>query len=53
MATVEESKASRPDALDARSLCEAFQITAERMGDRRRGAARPTASTELTLRAAA
>jgi long-subunit acyl-CoA synthetase (AMP-forming) len=33
MATVEESKASRPDALDARSLCEAFQITAQARGD--------------------
>jgi long-chain acyl-CoA synthetase len=33
MATVEESKAARPDALDARSLCEAFQITAAKRGD--------------------
>jgi long-chain acyl-CoA synthetase len=31
--TQEESKAPRPDALDARSLCEAFQMTAERRGD--------------------
>jgi len=33
MATVEETKAARPDALDARSLCEAFQITAAKRGD--------------------
>src|SRR3954467_14372665 len=31
--THEESTASRPDALDARSLCEAFQITAAKRGD--------------------
>src|SRR5689334_4954719 len=33
MATTQEEKAARPDALDARSLCEAFQITAARRGD--------------------
>src|SRR4051812_45106681 len=33
MATTEARTASRPAALDARSLCEAFQITAERRGD--------------------
>jgi long-subunit acyl-CoA synthetase (AMP-forming) len=33
MATLEESKVPRPAALDARSLCEAFQITAQERGD--------------------
>jgi long-chain acyl-CoA synthetase len=33
MATTEARTASRPVALDARSLCEAFQITAARRGD--------------------
>src|ERR1700750_3083800 len=34
MATLQEqSTAPRPEALDARSLCEAFQITAARRGD--------------------
>src|SRR5690242_7152804 len=33
MATLEESKVPRPAALDARSLCEAFQITAAARGD--------------------
>ena len=31
--TTEESKAPRPGAIDARSLCEAFQITAQARGD--------------------
>src|SRR5436190_2521520 len=31
--TQEESRASRPAALDARSLCEAFQVTAAQRGD--------------------
>src|SRR4051795_4145760 len=31
--TQEESRSSRPAALDARSLCEAFQITAQARGD--------------------
>src|SRR5947207_2509798 len=31
--TQEESRASRPAALDARSLCEAFQVTASKRGD--------------------
>jgi long-chain acyl-CoA synthetase len=33
MATTHEETAARPDALDARSLCEAFQITAAARGD--------------------
>src|SRR3954451_18234898 len=33
MATTQEQTAARPDALDARSLCEAFQITAAKRGD--------------------
>ena len=33
MATTERESIPRPAALDARSLCEAFQITAERRGD--------------------
>jgi long-subunit acyl-CoA synthetase (AMP-forming) len=45
--TQEESRASRPAALDARSLCEAFQITAAQRGDA--AAVRtPDGATELT-----
>jgi long-subunit acyl-CoA synthetase (AMP-forming) len=45
--TQEESTVPRPEALDARSLCEAFQITAARRGD---GVAvrTPDGATELT-----
>jgi long-chain acyl-CoA synthetase len=47
MAITEEETAARPDALDARSLCEAFQITAALRGD---GIAvrTPDGSLELT-----
>src|SRR5436305_8243137 len=45
--TQEESRAARPPALDAQSLCEAFQITAARMGDAV-AVRTPDGSTELT-----
>jgi len=47
MATTQEETAARPDALDARSLCEAFQITAARRGDAV-AVRTPDGSTELT-----
>ena len=45
--TQEESTVPRPEALDARSLCEAFQITAARRGDAV-AVRTPDGSTELT-----
>jgi long-chain acyl-CoA synthetase len=47
MATTEARMASRPAALDARSLCEAFQITAAQRGDAV-AARTPDGSVELT-----
>src|SRR6478752_1414131 len=45
--TQEQSTVPRPEALDARSLCEAFQITAARRGDAV-AVRTPDGSTELT-----
>src|SRR3954451_3268618 len=47
MATTQEQTAARPDALDARSLCEAFQITAALRGDAV-AVCTPDGSSELT-----
>jgi long-chain acyl-CoA synthetase len=47
MATTEARSASRPAALDARSLCEAFQITAAQRGDAV-AVRTPDGSVELT-----
>src|SRR5436309_5971403 len=47
MATTEARTAARPAALDARSLCEAFQITASKRGDAV-AVRTPDGSVELT-----